>query len=197
MEDSPEKKSLRGVLLEKRDNTSFDFMNIASEKIQKRLKKINAFRNAQKIGAYYPTGSEILTQDIIQELLSNAKDVFLPKVLGEKMEFRKIMDFSSLEKGSFDIMEPKDDCPVDNNLDVILVPTVGISPIGVRLGYGHGFYDKFLAEYKNTTTTTISLTFEKQIVKNIPKSEHDVLIDWIVTEDRFLKTTTFTPPAQG
>jgi 5-formyltetrahydrofolate cyclo-ligase len=185
LEDSPERKSLRNLLLEKRDNTSFDFMKIASEKMQKRLKKINAFMDAQKIGAYFPIGSEILTQDIIQELLSNGKDVFLPKVVGEKMEFRKIVDFSSLEKGSFDIMEPKDDCQTDNNLDVILVPTVGISPVGVRLGYGHGFYDKFLAEHK---ITTISLIMEKQIIKNIPKSEHDIIIDWIVTEDRFLQT---------
>ena len=127
----------------------------------------------------------MLTQDIIQELISNAKQVFLPKVIGDKMEFRKVKDFSSLEKGNFDIMEPKDDCPVDNKLDVILVPTVGITPEGVRLGYGHGFYDKFLAENK---TTTISLTFEKQIVKNIPKSEHDIIIDWIVTEDKMLQT---------
>ncbi len=185
MEDSPEKKSLRSLLLEKRDNTSFDFMKIVSAKIQKKLKKINEFRNAQKIGVYYPIGSEILTQDIIQELLSNGKDVFLPKIIGKKIEFRKITDFSSLEKGSFDIMEPKDDCQTDNSLDVILVPTVGISPMGVRLGYGHGFYDKFLSEYK---TATISLTLEKQIVKNIPKSEHDIIIDWIVTEDRILKT---------
>ncbi len=185
MEDSTEKKSLRSLLLEKRDNTSFDLMKIVSEKMQKRLKKINVFRNAQKIGVYYPIGSEILTQDIIQELLSNGKDVFLPKVIGENLEFRKITDFSSLEKGRFDIMEPKDDCQIDNNLDVVLVPTVGISPIGVRLGYGHGFYDRFLSEHK---TTSISLTFEKQIVKNIPKSEHDIIIDWIVTEDRILKT---------
>jgi len=134
---------------------------------------------------HYPIGSEILTQDIIQELLSNGKDVFLPKVVGEKMEFRKIINFSSLEKGSFDIMEPKDDCQTDNNLDVVLVPTVGISPIGVRLGYGHGFYDRFLAEHK---VITISLTLEKQIVKNIPKLERDVIIDWIVTEDRVFET---------
>ncbi len=184
MEDSPERKSLRSFLLEKRDNTSFDFMKIASEKIQKRLKKINAYSDAQKIGVYYPIGSEVLTQDIIQELLSNGKDVFLPKVIGKKMEFRKISNFSNLEKGSFDIMEPKDDCQTDNSLDVILVPTVGISPVGVRLGYGHGFYDKFLAEHK---TATISLTLEKQIVKNIPKSEHDIIINWIITEDRILE----------
>ncbi len=185
MEDSPDRKSLRSLFLEKRDNTSFDFMKIASEKIQKKIKKINAFRDAQKIGVYYPIGSEILTQDIIQELLSNGKDVFLPKVMGVNIEFRKIVDFSSLEKGSFDIMEPKDNCQTDNDLDVVLVPTVGISPIGVRLGYGHGFYDRYLAEHK---ATTISLTLEKQIIKNIPKSEHDIIIDWIVTEDRVLKT---------
>ena len=185
MADNLEKKSLRNLLLEKRDRTSFDLMKIASEKIQKKLKKINAFRNAQKIGVYYPIGSEILTQDIIQELLSNGKEVFLPKVIGDNIEFRKILDFSSLEKDSFDIMEPKDDCKTDNNLEVILVPTVGISPDGVRLGYGHGFYDRFLAKNK---TTTISLTLEKQIVKNIPRSEHDIIIDWIVTEDRILKT---------
>ena len=185
MEDSPERKSLRSLLLEKRDNTSFDFMKIASEKIQKRLKKINAYRDAQKIGMYYPIGSEVLTQDIIQVILSNGKDVFLPKVIGKKMEFRKISNFSSLEKGSFDIMEPKDDCKTDNSLDVVLVPTVGISPVGVRLGYGNGFYDKFLAEHK---TATISLTLEKQIVKNILKSEHDIIINWIITEDRILQT---------
>ncbi len=185
MEDSPEKKSLRNLLLEKRDGTSYDLMKIASKKMQKRLKKINAFIDAQKIGVYYPIGSEILTQDIIQELLSNGKDVFLPKVIGKNIEFRKIIDFSSLEKGSFDIMEPRDDCQIDNSLDVVLVPTVGISPTGVRLGYGHGFYDRFLSEHK---TTTISLTLEKQIIKNIPKSEHDIIIDWIVTEDRILET---------
>ena len=183
--DSPEKTSLRNLLLEKRDNTSFDLMKIASEKIQKKLKKIYAFKNAQKIGAYYPIKSEIFTQDIIQELISQGKEVFLPKVVEEKIEFRKITSFSSLEQNSFDIMEPKDGCMVDNNLDVILVPTVGISPSGVRLGYGYGFYDRFLAENK---TMTISLTLEKQIIKNIPKSEHDVLIDWIVTEDKMLQT---------
>lgn len=185
MDDNPEKKSLRKILLEKRDSTSFDMMKIASEKISKRLKKINAFRDAQKIGVYYPIGSEIFTQDIIQELLSKGKEVFLPRVSENSIDFKRIADFSSLENGSFDIMEPKTECETENSLDVVLVPTVGITPSGIRLGYGHGFYDRFLAKHK---TTTISLTLEKQVVKNIPRSEHDMLIDWIVTEDRILET---------
>ena len=77
------------------------------------------------------------------------------------------------------------DCPVNNELDIIVVPTVGISPSGVRLGYGHGFYDKFL---ENKNIITISLVLEKQIIKNIPKSEHDINMDWIITEDRMFQT---------
>ena len=186
MKDNSEKTSLREFLLEKRDRTSFDLMKIASKSILKKLKKIESFRNAQKIGSYYPIGSEILTQDIMQEALSEGKEVFLPKVIGKNMEFRKIENFSNLENGSFDIMEPRNECPIDNNLDIILVPTVGISPTGVRLGYGHGFYDRFLAENK---IETISLTLEKQIIKNIPRSDHDVIINWIVTEDRVIDTS--------
>ena len=186
MESNSEKISLRKLLLEKRDNTSFDLMKIASDQIQKKLKKIKPFRNAEKIGAYHPIGSEIPTQNIIQDALSNAKAVYLPRVTGEEMEFRRISGFSSLERGSFDILEPRQECPIGEELDVILVPTVGISPKGVRLGYGHGFYDRFLSKNK---AVTISLTLEKQIVKNIPRSDHDVLIDWIVTEDRILETS--------
>jgi len=185
LEDNSKKNALRDLLLERRDNTSFDLLKIASKKMQKRINKVYAFKDAQKIGLYYPIGSEILTQDIIQELISKGKDVFLPKVTGENIEFRKIEDFGSLEIGNFDIMEPKEDCMVNNNLDIIVVPTVGISPTGIRLGYGHGFYDKFLARNR---TTTISLILEKQIIKNIPKSEHDINIDWIITEDRMFQT---------
>jgi 5-formyltetrahydrofolate cyclo-ligase len=174
------------MLLERRDGTSFDMMKIASQQIHKKLRKNKLFREAKKIGSYYPIGSEVLTQDIMQEILSVGKELFLPKVKGSEMEFRKITDFSCLEKGSFDILEPKDDCPVDNNLDLILVPTIGISQDGVRLGYGLGFFDKFLSQNK---ITTISLVYEKQVIKKIPRSDHDVLMNWILTEDRLSKVS--------
>lgn len=184
MDKNPEKSALRRLLLEKRDTTSFDLQKIAGKQIHKNLKKIESFRAAKKIGAYYPIGSEVLTQDIMQEVLSQGKKLFLPKVIGSELEFRQIVDFASLEKGSFDILEPKDICSKDNDLDLVLVPTVGISLEGIRLGYGHGFYDRFLS---GRNIETVSLALEKQIVKHIPESETDVRIDWIVTEEKVIK----------
>lgn len=174
------------MLLERRDATSFDMIKIASQQIHRKLRKNKIFREAQKIGAYYPIGSEVLTQDIMQEILSAGKELFLPKVVADEIEFRKITDFSCLERGSFDILEPNDDCSADNNLDLILVPTVGISQDGVRLGYGQGFFDKFLSKNK---VETISLVYEKQVIKKIPSLDHDIPMNWILSEDRFSKVS--------
>ena len=89
-----------------------------------------------------------------------------------------------LEKGSFEIMEPKDSCEKAKKIDCVLIPTVGASKLGARLGYGKGYYDRFLS---STDAVKISLTYSKQIVKSIPNDSHDIKIDWIVTEDENIK----------
>ncbi len=184
MESNPKKSSLRKTLLEKRDATSFDLIKISSRQIQANLERIEDYRNAKSIAFYYPIGSEVKTQDLMLKVLSLGKEVLLPKVQGGELDFRKITDLNSLEKGSFDIMEPKDNCEKSDKIDVIIVPTVGISADGNRLGYGHGYYDRFLAK---TDAVSIALTYEKQIIKSVPSTENDVTINWIVTEDRFFK----------
>ena len=176
-------------MLEKRDTTSFDFIKLASQKIHNRLKQIEIFRNAKKIACYYPIGSEVLTQNIMQELLGDGKEISLPKVQEDDLIFRKITGLKDLEKGAFGIMEPKDNCPEVNDIDVVLVPTVGITKNGFRLGYGHGFYDRFISK---SNAKTISLTYSKQIVKSIPVSENDEKIDWVVTEDDSIETSKFS-----
>lgn len=188
METNSEKSSLRKVLLERRDTTSYDFIKLASQKIHNRLKQIEIFRNAKKIACYYPIGSEVLTQDIMQEGLGDGKEIFLPKVENEELSFRKIVGLKDLERGSFGIMEPKEYCPKADEIDIVLVPTVGITKNGARLGYGHGFYDRFLSK---SSAKTIALTYSKQIVKSIPVSENDVKIDWIVTEEDSVETSKF------
>ncbi len=173
-------------MLAKRDSTSYDLIKISSQQIHQKLKRIQEFTSAKSIGSYYPIGSEVLTQNIMQDALSQGKEIYLPKVVGNDLIFKKIEDLSNLEKGNFDIMEPKDNCPVSEKLDVILVPTVAVSRNGFRLGYGYGYYDRFLAK-KNLVT--IALTYAKQIVKSIPHSDTDIKIDWIVTEDEFFNTS--------
>jgi len=189
LETNTEKSSLRKVLLERRDTTSYDFIKLASQKIHNRLKQVEIFRSAKKIACYYPIGSEVLTQDIMQEILGDGKEISLPKVVADSLSFRKIGGLKDLEKGEFGIMEPKDNCLEEKDMDVVLVPTVGITKNGIRLGYGHGYYDRFLSE---SNAKTISLTYSKQIVKSIPFSEKDVKIDWIVTEEKSIETSKFS-----
>ena len=118
------------------------------------------------------------------DVLEQGKSLLLPKIIDDNIEFRIVSNLEKLEKGRFEIMEPKDSCERTEKIDCILIPTVGISESGVRLGYGHGYYDKFLS---STDAMKISLTYSKQIVKSIPSDSHDIKIDWIVTEDENIK----------
>jgi 5-formyltetrahydrofolate cyclo-ligase len=178
--ENSDKSSLRRLWLEKRDNFSADFIEIASKKIQKNLKKIDAYRAARAIACYYSIGSEVKTYNIIQEILSDGKALALPRVEDDELVFCNIGKLEDLEKGEFGIMEPKQNCPTTSEFDAILVPAVAMTREGQRLGYGRGFYDRFLADKKSTT---IALAYSKTILKNIPSSKNDIRVQWVVTED--------------
>jgi len=178
---SEKKAALRRLLIEKRDGISHSLMEINAKKIHANLKRVPEFRLATRIGLYYPTGSEVFTQSVMQEAISNGLTVCLPKIVGDEMEFREISGFSSLEPGSFDLMEPKDACPVASGIEVVIVPAVGISVDGHRIGYGAGFYDRYLAK---SSAVRIALCFQRQVVRAIPHEGHDIRMDYAVTEER-------------
>ena len=180
MSVSIEKSALRKHLLEKRDATSAELRDIASEKIRENLKKNSSFTSAQNIACYFPIGSEVNTCSIMVDILKQDKNLLLPKITDENIQFYIVSNLEKLEKGHFEIMEPKDSCEKAKKIDCVLIPTVGVSKLGVRLGYGYGYYDRFLS---STDAVKISLTYSKQIVKSIPSNSHDIKIDWIVTED--------------
>ena len=184
MSVSTEKSALRKHLLEKRDATSAELREITSMQIHENLKKNTIFTNAQDIACYFPIGSEVDTRDIMLDILKQDKNLLLPKVIGDNIEFYIVPNLEKLESGHFEIMEPKDSCKKAKKIDCVLIPTVGVSKLGVRLGYGRGYYDRFLS---STDTVKISLTYSKQIVKSIPNDSHDIKVDWIVTEDENIK----------
>ena len=146
--------------------------------------KTKVISEAKSIGCYYSIGSEVQTVGLITHLLEEKKIVSLPSISNGMMTFRKIEDLTKLEKGEFDIPEPKDNAQVEEKHDVILVPCVGLDNEGNRIGYGAGFYDKYL-EKKNLIK--IGLSYSKQIVKTIPISDRDVKMDWIITEKDVIK----------
>ena len=183
---SEDKPRLRNHLLEKRDGLSHDFMAIASKQIQRNLKKIEVFRNAEKVACYYSIGSEVRTLDIIQQMISEGRTMALPRVTDNELVFCAVKNFEELQKGEFGIMEPRKNCPTVEDFDVILVPAVAMMRTGQRLGYGRGYYDRFLSKHK---TPTIALEYSRLVVRNIPKSEGDIPIQWIVTEDEVIKTS--------
>lgn len=183
MEENSEKTSLRKLLLGRRDNLSADFMKIASKQIQKNLKRIESYREAQTIASYYSIGSEVRTQDIMQEIISDGKTLALPKIDNGMLVFYNVKKFEDLEKGEFGIMEPKQNCSVVDKFDIILVPAVAMTRAGQRLGYGKGFYDRFLA---GKNITSVALTYSRLVVKHIPRSDNDVQINWVVTEDQVI-----------
>lgn len=179
-----EKDALRKHLLEKRDSISFDLIQIHSQKILSKLKKIQVFSDAESIGCYYSIGSEVLTYNIIKNLLDAKKTVSLPKISDNTMDFRKIEHVKNLEKNNFDIPEPRENCPIQKKHDIILVPSIGLDEKGNRIGYGYGFYDRYLTKNESVK---IALTYSKQIVKSIPISDDDIKMDWIVTETNVIK----------
>ena len=178
-----EKARLRKQLLDARDSLSLDFINITSKQIQDNLRKVDFFRNAKSIGAYYSIGSEVKTHDILQEILKSEKEVSLPKIAKKDLVFKKIRILSDLEEGNFSVMEPKDYCEEVKKIEVIIVPAIALTRDGHRLGYGFGYYDRYLSGKKSRT---IALGYSKQIIKSFPYSDHDIRIDCIVTEDRVI-----------
>ncbi len=183
MSQTVEKARLRKQLLDSRDALSLDFIKIASGKMQDNLRKVEAYRNAASLGAYYSIGSEVQTPGILQEILNAGKDLALPKVVKNDLVFKKIPRLTEIELGNFSIMEPKDRCENMKKLDVVLVPAIALTREGYRLGYGFGFYDRFL---HGKRTKKIALSYAKQIVKSIPHDSHDIKMDCIVTEDEVI-----------
>ncbi len=174
------------MLLERRDANSHDMIGIVSQKIFRKLGTIREFRDAQSVACYYPTGSEILTHDIMLDALSRGRQVCLPRIAQKEMHFRQITGMEGMERGAYDIMEPREDAPPCENPDVTIVPSVGLSRDGSRLGYGRGYYDRFLAK---TDTVSFAVSYSRQMVKSIPVTSDDVGMDWIVTEDEIIRVT--------
>jgi 5-formyltetrahydrofolate cyclo-ligase len=160
-----------------------------SKLIQKRITNLTNFRFAKVIGAYFPVGSEVKTQHIISDALKNHKVLLLPKTEGDQIVFYQVLeeDFEKhkLNKSRFGIMEPSPSPAITENIDLLIVPGLAFDSNGYRLGYGKGYYDKFIE--KNGCYLSVGLGFEFQLLNyDLPHSVFDQKLDAVATEKRML-----------
>jgi len=181
------KENIRKELIEKRKQLTDQFVNNISKIIMgKVLKKLESLEiggkeKCENIGLYFAKDNEVLTKYLILEILNLGKRVFLPKMSEDHIEFREIKSLDDLETGSFDILEPNIDCRIinPNEIDLLIIPCVGVDKHGNRIGRGKGCYDKFLSDFGGMV---VCLAYDFQVVDRIKTDEFDKSVDFVVTE---------------
>ena len=185
-----QKQELRKRMKEKRDRISPQERRQKSAKICERLLSAPEYARFQKILVYAAIRSEVELQLFCDQALRDRKQIFFPKVCGKEMEFYRIEDSGQLKKGMFSVPEPDvKQYPLssfaENGEAWILVPGVAFDEKGMRLGYGGGFYDRYLKQKENLHRTGIA--FGEQIVKRIPTEIHDHPMDDVITEQQWYR----------
>ncbi len=170
------KKEVRRELLYLRDNLE-DRVN-KSMIVKDKIMNLDIYKNSKTIGLYYSMKSEVDTKELIKESLSLGKKVLLPKVLNKnKMIFIEVNNDTVYEKNSFGVMEPIGE--EVNDIDLIICPGVAFDKNNNRLGYGRGYYDKYLAKHD---IYKIGICYKEQLIDNIEVDDHDIKMDLVITD---------------
>jgi 5-formyltetrahydrofolate cyclo-ligase len=164
-----------------------------SARIVERLLGMDEYRRASTIMAYLDFRSEVRTGKLVEQAMADGKRVAVPvtDVAGRRLTPSLLEDFpGDLQPGAWGIPEPGPGRlrPLDPlELDLVIVPGVAFDGEGNRLGYGGGFYDRFLPR-TGPGTVFVALAFELQIRPGVNPGAHDVPVHYIITEDRLIKT---------
>lgn len=142
------------------------------------------YRRASAVFLYLSYQSEADTGRILEQAWRQGKPVAAPRVEGEKLVFYRICSEEDTKEGYRGIREPVSGCSplIPGREDLILVPGAAFDLRGYRMGYGGGFYDRFLAKTRSGCVR-IGFAFEEQVWSKIPTEAHDCRLDGIVTED--------------
>ena len=187
------KKSIREKSLRLRNALSASEREEKSESIRNKLFALKSYQEAEIILIYAAYQSEVYTLPVIEQALLDGKKVFCPKVQGEDMEFYQIENTEMLVEGYTGIPEPSDISAGRSFREVLgqengccilmLMPGCAFDKNCCRLGYGRGFYDKYLTINSSISIHKIALAYECQIWPEIPQDEQDVRPDMIITEN--------------
>ena len=174
-----DKKELRRTIRERKRAMTEEEIVSRSEKLGHLFAQSEAYKAAKTIYGYLPYNQEVRTVPMLEQALKDGKRVAVPKVYGEEMKFLYLDDLTKVEKGYAGIPEPIADGPVaDDETALVLMPGLAFDPQGHRIGYGGGFYDKFLAAEPNHPT--LALCYEFQMLPELHTEEHDIPVDTVL-----------------
>jgi 5-formyltetrahydrofolate cyclo-ligase len=186
MDIRSQKNELRNYFSKKRQTIPPSEKRALDDDIAKRFVAMNAFKSSNQILLYASTDDEISTSYIFDYALECGKKCFFPKCYEHsEMIFYSVKDSSDLIMDAFNIKAPKyeDDPYSPMPSDIIIVPAMAYDKNGFRLGYGKGFYDRFLSGFLGTK---IGLSYSDFIVDSLPRGRYDLSVDIIVTEKRYI-----------
>lgn len=174
-----DKKALRSQIRQQKRAMTEEEICLRSEKLAEKFLASEAYRNAETIYGYLPYNQEVRTTPMLEQALRDGKRVAVPKVYGDEMKFIYLEDLSQVEKGYANIPEPIADGPVaEDKTALVLMPGMAFDPQGHRIGYGGGFYDKFLAAEPDHPTLALCYAF--QLLPELETEEHDIPVDHVI-----------------
>lgn len=175
-----DKRRIRKEVLIKRASIPLEKRKMADMVIADRIIGHQWFYRSEVLLGFVNYDSEISTIEILSEALRKGKKLFLPKIEGDDMVFYRINSLEDLQAGYKGIPEPKGDTEqfyydiYNDSRILILMPGVAFDVYGNRMGYGKGFYDRFLADKEVLRTYSIGIGYQCQQVEQLPVDEFDI-----------------------
>jgi 5-formyltetrahydrofolate cyclo-ligase len=179
------KREIRKFMREKRELLTKEEREKLDNAIFEKIVNSKEYKESKNIFIFVSYDTEIDTHRIIKQALKDEKVLCVPRVISkeEGMIIAQIKNFEELEPGAYGILEPKDNkFQVDETIiDVAYLPGLAFDKIGGRVGYGGGFYDRFLRKSRKDCKK-IGLAYSFQVLENVPMEKDDEYIDGIITD---------------
>ena len=174
-----DKKEIRAKVRAQKRAMTEEMIVSASRELGEKFAASELYRAAKSIYFYLPYNQEVRTEPMIEAALAAGKRVAVPKCYGEEMKFLWIESMEGIEPGYCGIPEPVFDEPVaDDPTALVLMPGLAFDPQGHRIGYGGGFYDKFLEAEPNHPT--VALCYGFQMFDHLEVDSHDIPVDQVI-----------------
>ena len=174
-----DKKELRRTIRERKRAMTPEEIEEKSRLLGEKLAASELYRQAKTVYGYLPYNQEVRTVPMLERALRDGKRVAVPKVFGEEMKFLYLTDFSRVERGYAGIPEPLGDEPVaEDPTALVLMPGLAFDPAGHRIGYGGGFYDRFLA--MEPLHPTLALCYDFQMFPALETEKFDIPVDVVL-----------------